>query len=100
MHSEGQTILTELPTGGEYNVESFFDIMYEIDFEGAPGSVLEGMSGLTTGEVRMETGAPIQTTGACCTPDGSCTVTEEADCGIGFEWLAGEAERYQQKVHS
>lgn len=40
----GQTILTGMP-GGEFDVDSFFDILYRIDFEGAPGSILDGMAG-------------------------------------------------------
>lgn len=29
-------------------------MFYEIDFQGAPGSILEGLSGTTQGIVRME----------------------------------------------
>jgi len=43
--SPGQTTLTDL--GGTYNVDSFFDIEYQIEFQGAPGSVLEEMGGTT-----------------------------------------------------
>ena len=39
--SPGQTTLTDLGTG-LFNVDSFFDITYQIDFEGCPGSVLTG----------------------------------------------------------
>jgi len=53
--SPGQTILTELPTG-DFAVDSFFDITYQIEFEGCPGSALEGMAGTTTATIRMETG--------------------------------------------
>nr|NQU92918.1 hypothetical protein [Bacteroidota bacterium] len=53
--SPGQTILTS--NGPEsWWVESFFDITYQIEFEGCPGSMLEGFSGITTGTTRIETG--------------------------------------------
>jgi hypothetical protein len=52
--SPGHTTLTRLgPPGSDFAVDSFFDIFYEIDFQGAPGSILEGMSGTTQGIVRM-----------------------------------------------
>jgi hypothetical protein len=37
-------------------VDSFFDITYRIDFVGAPGGPLGGMSGSTTGTIRMQAG--------------------------------------------
>ena len=43
--SPGLTTLTE--QGDMYNVDSFFDIEYQIEFQGAPGSVLEGFGGTT-----------------------------------------------------
>ncbi len=55
--SPGQTTLTDVG-GGEWNVDSFFDITYQIDFQGAPGSVLDGLSGSTVGTVRMQAGIP------------------------------------------
>ncbi len=58
--SPGHTILTRLgPPGSDFQFDSFFDIAYTIDFEGAPGSILEGMDGPTRGTVRLETGDPI-----------------------------------------
>ncbi len=54
--SPGHTYLTQLP-GGDWAVDSFFDITYRIDFVGAPGGALGGMSGSTTGTVRMSTGS-------------------------------------------
>jgi len=48
----GQTTLTDLGTG-DWGVDSFFDITYQIEFMGAPGSVLEGYSGMTTGTIRL-----------------------------------------------
>ncbi|MDJ0841189.1 MAG: hypothetical protein QNK37_32050 [Acidobacteriota bacterium] len=55
LESTGKTMLTRLPSGN-FAVDSFFDIEYRIDFQGAPGSALEGMSGSTTGNTRVETG--------------------------------------------
>ncbi len=53
--SFGETTLTRLgPPGSDFQVDSFFDISYQIDFVGAPGSILEGMSGSTQGAVRVE----------------------------------------------
>jgi hypothetical protein len=53
--SPGQFTLTELGSG-DFNVDSFFDITYQIEFEGSPGSILEGMSGTTTGTTRLHQG--------------------------------------------
>ena len=60
MPSPGHTTLTRLgPAGSNWNVDSFFDITYRIDYVGAPGGPLYGMSGSTTGTIRMQTGNPI-----------------------------------------
>jgi hypothetical protein len=53
--SPGHTTLTRLP-GGNWNVDSFFDITYRIDFVGKPGGPFGGMSGSTTGTIRMSIG--------------------------------------------
>ena len=45
--SAGHTILTEQV--GSFNVDSFFDVAYEITFIGAPGSVLDGLAGTDNG---------------------------------------------------
>jgi len=54
MPSPGHTTLTRLPDGN-WAVDSFFDITYRIDFVGAPGGPLSGMSGSTTATIRMST---------------------------------------------
>jgi hypothetical protein len=61
MPSPGHTTLTQLsgPGPGSWNVDSFFDITYRIDFVGAPGGPFSGMSGSTTGTIRMQTGNPV-----------------------------------------
>jgi hypothetical protein len=50
----GQTVLTELPSG-DFNVDSFFDITYEVEFEGCPGSQLEDYAGTTQDETAKTT---------------------------------------------
>ncbi len=52
--SAGQTTLTELPSG-DFAVDSFFDIMYEVEFEGCPDSQLADMSGTTSDTVPRTT---------------------------------------------
>jgi hypothetical protein len=56
MPSPGHTTLTRV--GTDWNVDSFFDITYRIDFIGSPGSVLGGRSGSTTATIRMQMGNP------------------------------------------
>jgi Tol biopolymer transport system component len=53
--SPGHTTLTRLP-GGDWAVDSFFDITYRIDFVGAPSGPFAGQSGSTTGTIRMSSG--------------------------------------------
>lgn len=53
--SPGHTTLTRLPSG-DFQVDSFFDIAYRIDFVGAPGGPLDGMAGSTMGTIRMQAG--------------------------------------------
>lgn len=75
MPSPGQTTLTQLPSGN-WNVDSFFDITYEIEFQGGPAGPLAGLSGTTTTTIRMATGEPIQPIPPCVVPDdGTGTVT-------------------------
>lgn len=56
--SPGHTTLTRLPSS-DFNVDSFFDIEYRIDFVGAPGGPFAGMSGSTTATIRMQAGEPV-----------------------------------------
>lgn len=51
--SPGRTTLTD-QGDGTFLVDSFFDITYEIDFVGAPGGALDGLSGTTQSTVRIE----------------------------------------------
>lgn len=57
MPSPGHTTLTQLPDGN-WNVDSFFDITYRIDFVGAPGGLYEGRSDSTVGTIRLEDTCP------------------------------------------
>lgn len=88
MPSPGHTTLTKLP-GGNWAVESFFDITYRIDFVGAPGGQLAGMSGSTIATTRLKTGSlpvPCTDEGDLCTDDicieGICQHTPK-DCNDG-----------------
>jgi hypothetical protein len=53
---------------GTFEVDSFFDLIYEIDFQGCPGSVLEGFGGTSTGAARLETGDPAEDTPPVAVP--------------------------------
>ena len=55
--SPGETVLTD-KGDGSFQVDSFFDVTYQIDFQGCPGSALEGFAGTTQGTLRMQTGNP------------------------------------------
>lgn len=76
--SPGHTTLTRLgPAGSNWNVDSFFDITYRIDFVGRPGGALAGMSGSTTATIRIATGMPI-------VPEpGSLALAGLGVCGFG-----------------
>jgi hypothetical protein len=55
--SPGHTNL--LQNGTLWEVDSFFDVTYRIDFIGKPGGPLAGMSGSSVGTVRFSLGDPI-----------------------------------------
>jgi hypothetical protein len=76
--SPGHTTLTQIPGAG-WAMDSFFDLTYRIDFDGAPGSLLFGLSGSTAATVRIRTtgggGQCVHTPKDCddgnvCTEDG------------------------------
>ncbi|MBW2697652.1 MAG: hypothetical protein JRE70_14330 [Deltaproteobacteria bacterium] len=74
--SPGSTTLTSLITGS-WNVDSFFDITYQIDFQGAPGGALDGMAGSTTATLKMATNVipcdvPDNGTGTIDLPPAGC----------------------------
>jgi hypothetical protein len=70
--SPGETTLTELP-GGDFAVDSFFDITYQIQFQGCPGSVLDGLSGVTTETIRWQQGVEAD-------DDGDCISNNQDNC--------------------
>jgi hypothetical protein len=55
--SPGQTKLTQV--GPNWNVESYYDVTYRIDFVGRPGGPFGGMSGSSTHQVRFQIGQPV-----------------------------------------
>jgi hypothetical protein len=86
--SRGHTTLTQLP-GGDWAVDSFFDITYRIDFVGAPGGPFAGLSGSTVSECRMEQGGPVEGF-PCIVPDnGAGTADLPPSCPSGHESPTG-----------
>ncbi len=80
----GQTILTEL-SDGNFNVDSFFDITYRIDFAGCPGSLLEGLAGSTVDVDRFQAGRTY-TAASCVLPDnGDGTIDLPPTCPDGYQ---------------
>ena len=72
--SAGQTVIGSMPAN-MWQVDSFFDINYRIEFQGCPGSVLEGMSGATELVARFSTDL--------CPPDlNNDGLIDTADLGI------------------
>jgi len=85
--SPGHTTLTRTATG-DWEVDSYIDITYRIDYIGTSTGALAGMSGSTTGTVRFRTGGgeclhtPVVcddgnacTVDACSPTSGACTFT-------------------------
>ena len=72
--SPGRTVMDDMP-GNTWQVDSFFDVTYTIEFVGCPGSILEGMSGTTTGVVRFSTDS-------CPADLNNDGVVDTADLGI------------------
>jgi hypothetical protein len=71
--SPGHTTLRQL--GTNWQVDSFFDITYRIDFVGHPGGHIGGMSGSTTATIRMQTGSGVGCvhTPITCNDSNPCT---------------------------
>ncbi len=96
--SPGFTTLFDIG-GGEFEVDSFFDVFYEIEFVGAPGGVLDGLFGTTQDFVSMTAepnwippvcgdGVVDPATETCDPPDGvtcdaSCQTIVPPSCGDG-----------------
>ena len=81
MPSPGHTTLTRLQDGN-WNIDSFFDIEYRIDFIGHPGGPFTGMSGSTTGTIRMGTGQPAPP--QCVLPDNGTGTVDLPPVGCGY----------------
>lgn len=79
--SPGNTVLTQIP-GGQFQVDSFFDITYRIDFVGASGGALAGASGSTTGTVTMTATGPDFFPSFCDAGDGSLAACPCANPGL------------------
>jgi len=82
MPSPGHTTLTRL-SDGNWNVDSFFDITYRIQFIGAPGGPLAGMAGSTTGTIRMGAGEPAPPPG-CIVPDNGTGTIDLPPMNCGY----------------
>jgi hypothetical protein len=100
--SPGHTILSRLPDG-TWHVDSFFDITYRIDFVGKPGGALGGMSGSTTGTIRMQTATAMKCRGGCAEgevcagrriPHADGSITLCCDCQPG----AVEVDHFDKSV--
>jgi hypothetical protein len=87
MPSPGHTTLTRQP-GGNWAVDSFFDITYRIDFIGHPGGALGGMSGSTTGTIRMSTGEA--NTPIFCRCKGDSDGSSTVDFSPDLDWFVNQ----------
>ncbi|MHC4659045.1 MAG: hypothetical protein ACYS83_07710 [Planctomycetota bacterium] len=95
--SPGHTTLTDLGDG-TFDVDSFFDITYQIEFEGCPDSVfLSDYAGTTVGTVRMVTGfeegwpcEPRLDGSACLQVDCNNPVYECQPTGVNFDPVTGQ----------
>jgi hypothetical protein len=76
--SPGQTTLTQV--GPNWNVESYYDMTYRIDFVGRPGGPFGGMSGSTTGVARFQIGMPIPE------PSGIAAASSAILAGLAYVW--------------
>lgn len=87
--SNGGSTLTRLgPPGSDFQIDSFFDIEYVIEFEGCPGSVIEGNAGQTIAPTFLSAGEAACDDGDACTLDycdsvGNC-VHEPIFCDDGL----------------
>ncbi|MHC4624912.1 MAG: hypothetical protein ACYS4W_13530 [Planctomycetota bacterium] len=94
--SPGHTTLTDLDDG-TFNVDSFFDITYQIEFEGCPASPIEDYIGTTTGTIRMATGfeegfpcQPRLDGSACLAVECNSTGEECQPTGVNFDPATGQ----------
>lgn len=75
------TLIRESPS--RWAVDSFFDITYRIDFVGSAGGPYAGMSGSTTGTMKMAASSGPPPPSSCNSPDdGTGTATFPPDCPL------------------
>jgi hypothetical protein len=77
----GHTSMTALP-GGNWSVDSFFDITYRIEFVGAPGGTFAGLTGATVDQTPVIMGS--RDLAGCLSPDIGGTARFPADCPGGY----------------
>ena len=85
--SPGGTTLVQKHSGN-WNVDSFFDVTYQVEFQGAPGSSLEGMAGTTTAQSRLAAG-----TNPCTVPDNGTATAALPPAGC--DYITPPAENFQ-----